>query len=299
MKQKVKEFLVNFEPNAKKHKYQLDWRGNEHIKYLGKSMCEIDGTPVFIKSGNYHGLVFGKASSEMYNKIGIPTPRNILLRDTDSNELYTASQDITLLNDEDMEIVCAHFAPEIQHLKKDFTKIKVDNKWSILYNEEEKQKFLQHMTESCFDDIICILLLDELRTDPDRHWRNYFLYRKKGATKYEGVIPIDLEFAYFTSREFDAFKDYDKYQTYSIYSCRDNNKSYSTRIFNILSLIQDNQLTPQQTSTLKKALAFDFGKCFCKTAKECDMIRFQSTQAKADFIKQQWEYLNNTLGKEL
>ena len=156
------------------------------------------------------------------------------------------------------------------------------------------------MTEECFEELITIMLLDELRTDPDRHWGNYFMYATKGSNKYEGIIPIDLEFgSVFESLTFERFLHVDTYNAYSIYSCRDSEKNYATRINDILKLIHDGKLTQKQIEIIKKALEYGLDDEFEKVVNNFKLKKIMGTSETVYSMHRLWEYNRATVGKEL
>ena len=163
--------------------------GNNYVKRF----ITIDDTPYFMKEYNGDCSIVDIASTNMHNCIGIPTPPITTVVKQDNRgtrlQIFLATQDIHSVDDFLFSIANNILS------KKEFgmQRFNFRHKWSPLYDMEIKKLFLKYMTEECFDDLIGLFLVDELRTEQDRHEKNYFFYKSKKSEKHEGIIPIDNE----------------------------------------------------------------------------------------------------------
>ena len=239
-------------------------------------------TDIYVKHEDIKHALFGMSSSKMYKDLGIPTPITTgFYKNEDLAILRTASQDVVGLKNRNIDISIAdrifaysEFA-NVLGLGNDGGKPK--EKWNVFKNPICKAKLLTFMTPECLEKFMTVLLLDELRGDPDRHWSNFFLYRNPGSKRWEGIIPIDLELSVlinisygFTNKtQMKEILNY-YYDTFNAFEKSDKRKNYHERIDAIKKLIHKDKLSDFQLHTLKKALEYDFpgsilrkGKKFC------------------------------------
>ncbi|MBE5758129.1 MAG: hypothetical protein E7345_04310 [Clostridiales bacterium] len=262
------------------------------------------------------------ASSEMYNNVGLITPNIHVMTANDkdkiirskgnkyiANKLYTATKNA--LNIPGYECVCAYDVLEkafdkyytFPYSNKSWKDFFENKKWEMLYNKEIKDVFLNYMTKECFDEYVNMYLLDELRTECDRHTANFIFYKKEGEDKYQGVIPIDMEYMDILSYErILTDKDFDEFITKSEYSSYTPSEhldflTYDKRMRSLLNLVTDGVLSDENIEILRHALAYDLPS---KISEICKNPYFKSDKKLVvEPFSRLWDYNQNTLGREL
>ena len=205
-----------------------------------------------------HGLL-SVASSKLYKKAGIITPQVHLLTTSDKNIANTIQEDVTDINGFDTFIA----GEDVEYSKVD-KKLFGKFKWQLFYDKGLENLFLQFMTPECFEQLQNMFLADELRTDIDRHNKNYFLYKRKGSDKYEGIIVVDLDqmiicnYCGTDRRDFESFLIF-PYES-ATPQMQIDNVSYGQRVKDIRELIQDGALSDGNIEMLKILLGYDFPK---------------------------------------
>lgn len=281
----------------------------------------INGIKYYTKEANPIRSTVDIASTNMYNSIGMPTPPIYLVEKYDNHQnksipmLFTASQDVNSVKE--YEFSLARNLLDLPDIKK--LSFYSTLKWFPLYSDEVQNVLLNHMTRECFDQLISLFLLDELRTEKDRHEFNYFFYKTKDSEKYEGIMPIDNELTALLmhtvhkDHNFNTFLN-SPYPTPTVLGDRiPDINNYSDRINDIKKLLYEQRLTQQQIELMKKSLQYDFPNEI-KTignimypVNNLKNINNDSTQIKNqrsiilayDNFSKLWDYLNNKLGKEL
>lgn len=269
-------------------------------------------TPLYGKQLDYSSIS-SIATSSMLNKLYHPNPPQIIIEDA-GNHLNTATENITQLSNQDYEVVLAYNDKNMDNVI-DYTLENVDldvmhakyGKWFILYNKDIKQKFLEIMTEDCFDELVNHYLAAELRTGPDRHVGNYFFVKKKGSPKYETIIQIDfdnneiLKHTILINKDFQSFIRKKKYISMDFIQFFDNNITYEERMIDLQSLIQDNALNAKQILQLKEILKYNFPQEIRKVTKRyAGNHKIEKlTNQTYDTMSRLWEYNREVLGKEL
>ncbi len=174
--------------------------------------------------------------------------------------------------------------------------------WLPLYSPKMKALYLEFMTEKCFDEYINMFLLDTLRTETDRHLRNYFFYKTTSTQKYEGIVPIDLDrveilcsYNNYPVNNFDFEKN--KFETRSPIVTFET-LTHKDRLNIICRLLQDGVLSESNINTIKTALGFDMGKTIKDIGKKYDLSE-QEINKVYNPIARLWEYNQNTLSREL
>lgn len=237
------------------------------------------------------------ASSKMYNEVKISTPPVFLLNDSNKYSISTIQQSvygfknaIITLADTDFEFAKID--------KKLFGKFK----WQMFYDSRLIQEFLKFMTPECFEQFQNMFLVDEMRTDVDRHRKNYFLYKRPGSDKYEGIIAIDLEqmiiFNYCGTKkdDFSSFLLY-PYQGATPQGASDE-VCYYQRANDIRELIQDGVLSFGNINTLTNVLKYDFPKEIKLACKDACM-NMRERNGIITPVSRLWEYNQKTIGKDL
>ena len=318
----VADYFVNLaERDVKKiGGFILDDNGKKiKQKHRHPALFSIDGIPAFKKAMHKY-IVNEMVSSMLYNDIGVFTPKVASMINENVSGAFLLSQDVKELKKQG---VITEIALQTG-VNKAFNNIPNEAyMWSPLYDDNLKETFLEFMTDECLEELTTMFLLDELRTDADRHRCNFFLYKKKGSPKYEGVIPIDLEWnvAWASYKEnYDWFKDFisHNYISNSFMQNTLPSISFSNRINNIKNLIHDGKLTPSQIEKLKKALEFDMSKAITDletTLFKCDGTVLPNLKGKDlhthtgklkhyfdktyEVNSKLWEYNREQLGREL
>ena len=257
----------------------------------------LNGKHIYKKSSREQGLA-GFASANMYNKIDIQTPKIYLPKQNEMFSTRSFQRDISEVDG--LEVVLAENNLEYQQIERGvFGK----DKWKLFYDFDLQQRFSSFMTKECLEQLQNMYLVDELRSENDRWTQNFFLYRTKGAKKYEGVIAIDLEeMAIFNYCTGTKKADFDNFLYTSYHSSTPQQSydfmCYADRIREILTLIDDGVLSKSNIEAITRAIKHDFPKEFEQACKSCN-IHGRAKHDIVDPIKRLWEYVNNTIGKEL
>lgn len=251
----------------------------------------------FMKKNYDTQSIASAAVAKMYQQSGILTPQIYFIKEKHKNPAITIQQDATTINN-----IVSVLANDVVEYSIIDNQVFGKNKWDIFYDEELSQAFLTFMTPYCFESLQNLNLNDEIRTDNDRHRKNYLLYKSPDSKKYEGVIAIDLDnmkiYHYYENYNQD-FKNF-LYIPYSSETPQGNNDylCYLQRNRNIRELIQDGVLRKNNIESLKKSLSFDLPKEINKNCKE-NNIRGKNKKNIVEPIKKLWEYNNKTIGKDL
>ena len=292
------------------------------INRSGLSIVRLGDSNYYLKESGYGRSrccrIVDMVSSDMYNALGIDTPRlhlisnNSLKRPSSLHNsiLYTATKDA--INIPGFECVYAEDSV-LRYLAMKYRKenydYSFDSKWAMITQEDFKNDLLSIMTENCYNQLINIFLLDELRMDFDRHYNNYIFYKRPGSKKYEGIIPFDLEqvtpFVLMNNEGLEFDKNFGfhylinklEYDSQTAIEYLEDNKTYADRIIDIIELIQHGYLSDKSIKILKKEIEYDFPKgvvdvCQNPYLKECKDLVY-------DVYSRIWEYNRDTIGREL
>lgn len=273
----------------------------EHIKFITPDVEKIfidkpEARFILKKSSSSNGLL-SVASSKMYKSADIQTPQVHLVRSKEKNVIRTIQEDISDING--FETVLA--GDDVEYTKIGWN-VFGKFKWQIFYDYAFQSNLLKIMTNDCLEQLQNMFLGDEIRTDIDRHSKNYFLYKRKGSEKYEGVIVIDLDqmiiFNYCRGEKGD-FQDFLMYPYETeIPQFKLDNICYKQRVKDIQEMIQEGLLSENNIETLKKLLMYDFPGEVKKVCKE-QGVRRKMKKGVVDPVERLWEYNNKTIGKEL
>ncbi len=260
------------------------------------SICEPSARFVVKHSNAPYGIL-SVASSKLYKQAGINTPRVHLLRSDDKMLVNTIQEDVldingleTCLPKDDLDYV--------QIEKKFYSKFK----WQVFYDRNLENVFLQFMTRECLQELKNIFLADELRTDADRHVKNYFFVKRKDSEKYEAVIVIDLDqmmiYKYCGAKkeDFDNFLHY--YYGSATPQIVEDNTCYKTRVNDICEMLQDGVLNSGNVETIRSLLQSDIGKELKAVCKKQKLPRREVNRVVTP-AQRLWEYNRQTIGKEL
>lgn len=271
-----------------------------------KPMVKIDGVPYFIKPHKCAYSVGDIASTKMYREIGFKTPPVYTLRKYDimneKDELYMINQDVTTIGEYE-------FIPEGDLI---FGKIKnipysKSTDFAPLYDDSTRELFQKYMTKECLNERMGLALNDTIRTEKDRHGYNLFYYKKKGAKKYEGIVPIDneaMDILYLDVADRDEFSRCMEIPYYSATAFQSigiddrlRKASHKERIIEILDLLQSNKIPPAEVGRLKEALKYDLPKAMLEQ-KDNKFLGEYTAKAYEETARL-WEYNRETIGKEL
>lgn len=319
----IYEYFENLEQiNLPRKKQNLIY-DNDIISYTTVKHCDgsqskpliINGIHYYDKPHNYEQSIIDIASTNMYNHIGIPTPPVYIMENPNTHsKLHTITQDVHSIKE-------LSFVRADELLSKsDIMKLRLHHagKWDPLYDGDIQRIFLKYMTKECFDQLIGLFLVDELRSEKDRHEKNYFFYKEPIADKYTGVLPIDNEYAavlFHTTRnkcDFDEFL-YTPYHSPTILgSFEVDNKPYISRIRDIKELLQDSILTQDQINLMKRVLSYDLpseiktvGNRLYPTRSILNLFIGRNittagcTKTAYDSMAKLWDYNYKELGKDL
>lgn len=269
------------------------------MAYKMSPSLSIDGVEYFAKRHKCARTIGDVASAKMYGEIGFVTPPLYTLKETDNRgveDCFVISQDIKTIGgydfiaEEDLMLSEVGVFPTVG-----------GNDFAPLYDESVKDRLLEFMTEECLDERMGLGLNDTIRTEIDRHGENVYYYKKRGAERYEGIVPIDHEFMrilYSGVSGRDELKTIlnSPYMSYTFIGI-DRKTSYMDRVTEILDLIHSGKIKEKQILQLKNALNYDFP----KTMKEVANNPFLKPYADKPIEQTErlWEYNRNTIGKEL
>ena len=172
------------------------------------------------------------------------------------------------------------------------------DEWEILTNKIHKERFLQIMTEDCFNLLVNLFLADRLGTYKDRHGYNYFFYRRTPFGKWEGVIAIDNERSRLAETSRLKVSDESKFEHlingYSnIFTPLQHiiQTSHKDSINKINKLIDDGKMSDSQILTIKRALAYPYAD---NMKKICDNYELDCGKMY-DLSARLWEYNQENL----
>ena len=274
-----------------KNTFKLKFTAEDYVKYKK--------TLFYSKKCKDECGVTELATSKLYNELGITTPPTYLFSTgSKKSSTYLISQDLKSATDMDIIV-----GKDLFDFKTVLDNYKLDprNKWEILTNKKIKELLLQYITEDCFEQMISVLLLDELRTELDRHFYNYFFCKRKDSDRYEFFVPIDHELTQLSTNpciSSSSFKDFLKndYMSEILFNSYDN-LDYVSRIKAILKLIHKGLISNRQIKLLRQAINMDFPSIIRQTQKNQDTCRYIETTATSyDYL---WDYHQNNIGREL
>ena len=271
--------------------------------------CEYAGTEYFLKKWADISAVNSLVFSSVYNDAGVLTPPIYPTVPSPKDEhdfdylqnIWTIQQSVTSLDKPIIHIGGEFNESLYKHkLSTQFSK----SRWGALIDTTTRDVFLKFMTEECLDQLVNMFLLDELKTEVDRHPLNYFLYSNTNNGLYDGVIAIDLEssrISYKSNRKtFEQTID-SQYSAFTPIFTIDH-FSVAERISTIQELLQSGKLSPSNIATLKSAIAHDLPTTIRRTL-DIPVIKNKIPQPNAqkyyDTYCQLWDYHRETLGKEL
>ena len=251
----------------------------------------------FLKTTDNTHAIASVASSKMYKAIGIATPPVFLLKNNDKQKAQTIQQNAS----EILGLASILAQNDLKYAKinrKVFGKFK----WEMFYDAGLQDVFLNFITPDCFEQLQSIFLVDEIRTDMDRHLRNYFFVKRKESSRYEGVVAIDLEqmvIYNFCGETKDDFSNFlvTPYASATPHQAIDE-ASYFQRVQQLREIIQDGVLSERNIHALVDALKYDFPGDFKKTSKE-RKLHGKDKKKIVSPIERLWEYNNKTIGKDL
>ncbi|MBR2909364.1 MAG: hypothetical protein IKC11_03335 [Clostridia bacterium] len=257
----------------------------------------IDGASYYVKRVANKQMIPAIASSRMYQEIGILTPPMYMLKSKEKGYTKTIEQEVKSIDG----LLC-----ELANSNVEFTKIETrafgKDKWALFYDEDLVYTLCKYMYPECIEGLKDLFLCDELRTDVDRHSKNYFMYKFEGDKKYRGVVAIDLEqmvvFKYCgaSKKDFESFIYY-PYQSATPQQVSDE-LCYLQRVRNIRELIEEGVLSGQNINALKKELSYDLPKEIKKVASERGLHGIEK-RCLVSPIERLWEYNQKTIGKDL
>lgn len=264
----------------------------------------LDGISYYVKSWNDEQSIAGVTTSQMYNHIGILTPpAYIICRNTKAKQtLSTVTQNVQSLKKLVVEL--ASSSEQVKKFRHHYGERFFNYfQWQIFTDKHTQNTLLKFMTQGCIEQLIDIFLVDELRTDKDRHNSNYYLYKSPNSDKYEGVIPIDLELVDIlqhkpcTSTEFNSYIWRKPYTTFTPTGVITNPKTYHERMCDLRELLNKGNIPNRNIETLKKALSFDYPQTIAQTCQNPHLQKYKNSTYEP--YARLWEYNRETLGKDL
>lgn len=285
----VDKFASGLDSEALKMTDQLSY-------YVSKYKLDGDKT-YFVKQSDELKSVASISSANLCDQAGILTPPIYMLRGKNKKSIKTLQQNVEELDG--IEAILARDDVEYSQIQK---KVFGKFKWQMFYDEELMSDLLRFMTLGCLTQFQNMFLIDELRTDVDRHTKNYFFYKTKDSKKYQGVIAIDLElmaiYDYCGAKK-DDFINFlaHSYQSALPHQLYDKT-NYIQRVCDMRQLLQDGVLSEANIKAMAAALEYDFPadmKDICKKNK----FRKKDINEIVVPIERLWEYNQKTIGQDL
>ena len=308
MQKEVQKFFIDLEQkrvNKENNIIQLNSDRITRVKGAsGLLRYNIDGTYAFIKDDDLRNIIYGIASSKMYNDIGITMPKTCLIQDKNGT-INLASQDIRNLASSKIDVTLGINTPLYKKfLQNNWRAGKIRNKWNMLFDDDARLKFLHYMTPECLDEFIGLYPAGELLTNGDLHWQNVFFYKPAGSDLYEGVIPIDLEFVNILLTKNiaanTAFKEFlsKGYSTYTPTEHRDSVKTYPQRMRAMQENLQEGNFSPNQIDIMTRMLNYDFPETIKQISQKYSLpaTRAYNTHKVAEKL---WQYNRAHIGRDL
>ena len=303
MEKRIKEFLSDksVEDAAKVISSKKDLKHIHTIEKLNHSTQKIyvpnTPNPMIYKQSDLQTSLGGAASSKMYNQIGILTPEIHLVNNGNKFSSATLQQDVSSIDFLYTTLAGSNY--EYSQIVHEFFG---KDKWAVFYDTNLSRRLLQFMTPNCLDQLKNVFLIDELRTDVDRHTKNYFFYKSKDADKYEGIITIDLEQMTIFFNCSSAKDDFSNFLVTPYESATPQQKydhiCYMQRVKNIRELIDDGVLSQRNLEALTLTLKHNFPADIKKLVKE-KHLHGKTKKDIVDPIERLWEYNQKTIGKDL
>lgn len=231
-------------------------------------------------------------STKMYNDLGILTPPAFVIENPRTQRVYLTTQDVNSLEDYTAVLASKSQIEQVAKLHYlDSNEIMIP--WYWLSDKALKSKLLSFMTPECYDELVSVCLLDEVRTECDRLPRNFFLIKHKDAKRFENVVPIDNEFAEVAYSNASSKSDFDDiFVNYQYYSATPLGSyvigSFAERMDHIKKLLHDGKLTPAQISLITKELKYDLPKAIKNGSKHPQLE--QCCQEASDCMSLIWDY---------
>lgn len=284
-----------------RHSYLYNTRDYQRVDYktstanLPEDTIYIKGKPFYYKPWRKVYSINSITTSDMYNKCGLLTPPVYKLTKKHNFEI---SQDVNSIDD--TVSILAKNLEEVSKLKKELNL--ESYKWTLLYNKDIKEAFLKFMSKECFEEFVLMFIFGELKTDVDGHTLNYFFHKNNNASKFEKVIPIDLElsrildFTKYQEKPFTTFLNR-KYDSYCPYFGLDGYISYKDRMKHLKEIVNDGVLSDSQIKKIKDFLNYDFPENFQENLKK--YIEKDKNNQAYNLFARLWEYNRESLGKEL
>ena len=262
------------------------------------SKYKLDGDKsYFVKQSDELKSVASIASARLCEKSGILTPPIYMLRGKNKKSIKTLQQNVGDIDG--IETILARDDIEYSQIQK---KVFGKFKWQMFYDEELVRDLMRFMTLDCLTQFKNMFLIDELRTDVDRHTKNYFFYKTKDSKKYQGVIAIDLElmaiYEYCGAHKDDFINflahSYQSSLPHQVY----DRVNYIQRVSDMRQLLQDGVLSEANIKAMVAALEHDFP---ADMKEICKQNRFRGKDKNEIIvpIERLWEYNQKTIGKDL
>ena len=146
-----------------------------------------------------------------------------------------------------------------------------------------------------------MFLVDELRSEKDRHMGNYFLARQRGESKYSSVVAIDFDNTAIMEHQPSSRSEFEEFLYYPNTAFTPSESLvplyYSESIRDLKEIIDKGTLTTDQFNTVKNALEYDYAKAiknFCISQR-----LFRESKTAPEPIARLWDYNRKELSQEL
>ena len=251
----------------------------------------------FVKQANNSQIIPAVASSRMYNAIGINTPLLYVAKSKKLGYTKTIEKEVGSIKN----LVCELAGSNVQFAKIE-TKAFGKDKWALFYDDDLIRQLLKFMLPECLEALKDLFLVDELRTDVDRHINNYFFYKLPEDERYRGIIAIELEQMVIYKYCGEGRGSFESFLYYPYQSATPQQVSdelcYLQRIRNVRNLINEGYLSTRNINIMKRALEYDFpGEVDC-VAREAG-VKYLERKCLVKPIEKLWDYNRKTIGREL
>ena len=303
MNNKGKIFFYDLNASGIVDKFRRGPKVSDALKFLYKNSNgldlyqEGDGRSFFVKETDIKTGVTAIASSRLYGHIGIATPPVSFVAKKDKYTMQTIQQNVegaggleTILADDDVEF------------RKIQTQAFGKYKWQLFYDERLMATLLKFMTPDCFAQFQNMYLVDEMRTDGDKHLKNYFFYKDKESDRYQGIIAVDLDLMQIYNYCGSKKSDFANFLVYPYQTALPQQMcdyvAYRQRVEDIRQLVRDNVLSDSNVNTITSTIEFDYPKEVSNVCKEAK-VGLGERKEIIKPVERLWEYNRETLGKDL
>ena len=272
--------------------------------------CSHNNVDYYLKRFNIfslNSLIF----SRVYNEVGILTPPvYVTLPDKKDekdfsylNNLWTMQQSV-----DSLPLPQIHRGSYLaSHIKQHIFREVKCGRWSILSDPKTKEIYLKYLTPEGVDELLNMFIADELKTEIDRHYNNYYVCSLGQEERYGKVIPIDMDgsrITFFVNNDFEqALKT--KYTAVTPAYTLDDHYSIEERVKILKNLIASGNMPQRQCNVIKTMLNHDLSRTIKDVINIPAVKRLDSPEKERNYTSfydrycQLWDYHRTQFGSEL